>query len=109
MKKLKDFLDDILEQKQVLEPITNKEDEYKWVDDLDEKIQYSIIINKSDLEKAKEALDTDEIMYEVGEEDGDKIAIDAVNKRSFKQILQVIDSNGFKWEYPEEMEDTSEK
>lgn len=108
MKKLKDFLDDILEQKQVLEPITNKEDEYKWVDDLDEKIQYSIIINKSDLEKAKEALDTDEIMYEVGEEDGDKIAIDAVNKRSFKQILQVIDSNGFKWEYPEEMEDTSE-
>lgn len=108
MKKLKDFLDDILEQKQVLEPIINKEDEYKWVDDLDEKIQYSIIINKSDLEKAKEALDTDEIMYEVGEEDGDKIAIDAVNKRSFKQILQVIDSNGFKWEYPEEMEDTSE-
>lgn len=95
-KTFKDFLESCKEKK-LEDSLENQ--------DLKEKIEFQILVKTSDLERAKEELEAQEIVHEFGEEIDGFTEVSGRGKRDFKRIIAVVDKSGAEFKYPEEMKE----
>lgn len=73
---------------------------------IEEKVDFRILVKDSDVQKATEALDAEEIWYEVGDKEEGKTIIRGRGKPDFMRIIAVVDDSGAEWGYPTDMEDS---